>query len=97
MSVIIRLEDALIPGLEDEAKKEKLSVEQFANRVLAEAMIKIGVATPEQIVARIQSLESSSINVRLATADLGELLCCSEPDSEFDLEDWNRRWSNIES
>jgi hypothetical protein len=91
MAVTITLDDALVAGLENRAKKQQLSVEQLAIRILSEAMGESGSVTTAPAPAAQPS------RVRPATANLAEVLRAAADDPSFDLEDWNRQWSTVEA
>jgi len=91
MAVTITLDDALAAGLENRAKTQQLSVEQFAIRILTQAMGESGSVT----IAQGTALQPS--RVRPATANLAEVLRAAAGDPSFDLENWNRQWSTVEA
>ena len=54
--------------------------------------------TPEEIVAKIKALgPSDRRNIRLAQGSLAEVLRIIPPDPDFDFEEWNRQWAEIEA
>jgi plasmid stability protein len=91
------LDDDLIAGLENRAKKQQLSVEHFAIRILTEAVEESEPPTPREIVATIQATAPNASQVRAATANLADVLRASPGDCCFDLESWNRQWSIVEA
>src|SRR5690348_11382597 len=97
MAVTITLDDKLAAGLETRAKKQQLSVEQFAISILTVAMIDPEFDTPREAVARTQATARSLSQVRAATADLGQVLRATTDESCFDLESWQRQWSDVET
>ena len=96
MAITITLEDDLVAGLENRAKKQQLSVEQFAISLLTEA-IESESDTPLEVVARIRATPPNPSRIRPATANLADVLRASPGDPCFDLENWNRQWSAIEA
>jgi len=54
--------------------------------------------TPEEVVAKIKALgPSNPRNIRLAQGSLAEVLCSIPSDPDFDFEEWNRQWAEIEA
>ena len=96
MAITITLEDELVAGLENRAKQQQLSVEQFAISLLTEA-IESESDTPLEVVARIRATAPNPSQFRPATADLADVLRAAPGDPCFDLENWNRQWSVIEA
>jgi plasmid stability protein len=97
MAMTIALEDDLVTELKDRAKQQHLSVEQLVIRILTEAMASSESVTAREAVARVQAAPSNPAQVRPATADLAELLHAAPDDPCFDLENWERQWSDIEA
>jgi len=97
MAITITLDDALVRGLENKAKKQQLSVEQLALSILTEAIIEPKLVTAGEAVARIQSTEPNRSLVRPATTKLADLLRAAPGDPCFDLENWKRQWSVVEA
>jgi plasmid stability protein len=96
MVLTINLADDLAAELKERAKKHQVSVEQLVNRILTDAMGSTEPLTPPEVVARVQATPPNSAHVRPATADLANLLIAVPGDPCFDLESWNRQWSEIE-
>ena len=96
MAITILLDDDLVAGLENRAKKQQLSVEQFAIGLLTEA-IESECATPREIVTKIQATPPNPSQIRPATENLADLLRAAPGDPCFDLETWTRQWSAIEA
>ena len=54
--------------------------------------------TPEEVVAKIKALgPSNPRNIRLAQGSLAEMLRSIPSDPDFDFEEWNRQWAEIEA
>jgi hypothetical protein len=53
--------------------------------------------TPREVVARIQATAPNSSQVRVATANLADVLRAAPSDPCFDLESWNRQWSVVDA
>jgi hypothetical protein len=96
MAITITLDDDLVAGLEDKAKKQQLSVEQFALSILSEAVQEAESVTPREAVMKIQATAPNPAQVRPATANLADALRAAPGDPCFDLESWNRQWSVVE-
>jgi hypothetical protein len=96
MTLTITLEDHVLAGLQDKAKRQQLSVEQVAVEILVAA---IGTSdselTPLEAAARIQATSRNVVQVRPATESLADLLRAAPDDAAFELEDWQRRWSAV--
>ena len=97
MAITITLEDDLVAGLENRAKKQQLSVEQFAISILSEAVEESESVTPQEAVTRIQTTPPNPSQIRPATANLADVLRAAPDDPCFDLENWNRQWSIVEA
>ena len=97
MANTITLNDDLVVGLANKAKKQQLSVEQLAIRILTEAVAEPESVTPLEAVTRIQATAPNPSQIRLATADLADALRAAPSDPCFDLEGWNRQWSAVEA
>jgi hypothetical protein len=97
MAITIKLDDDLVAGLENKAKKQQISVEQFAISILTEAAEEAESVTPREAVTRIQTTAPNPAQFRAATANLTDALRAAPSDPCFDLESWNRQWSVVES
>ena len=97
MPITITLDDDLVAGLENKAKKQQLSVEQVAITILTDAMESSESLTPQEAVKSIQGTAPDPSNVRAATANLADLLRAVPGEVGFDLESWNRQWSAVEA
>ena len=95
MAITITLDDDLVAGLENRAKKQQLSVEQFAIGILTAALEESESVTPQEAVTRIQATAPNSSHVRLAAANLADVLNSAPADPCFDLAIWNRQWSVV--
>jgi hypothetical protein len=63
----------------------------------SEVMITTQSETPGEVAARIQATTPNSPQVRLATANLAELLRTSPHDPGFEPESWKREWAAIDA
>lgn len=97
MAITLMLEDDVVAELKDRAKRQQLSVEQLAARILTEAAASSERVMPREAVARIQATPPNPAQVRPATASLAELLNGAPGDPGFDLESWRRQWSVAEA
>ena len=97
MSVTIAIEDDLVAGLQNIAKREQLSVEQLAIRILTAALEDAELVTPPEAVERIQATPPNPSQVRPATTNLADVLHAAAGDPCIDLESWNRQWSVVET
>ena len=97
MAITITLDDDLVARLENGAKKQQLSVEQLAIRILTEALVESESVTPREVVTRIQATAPNRSHVRPATANLADVLRASPGDPCFDLASWNLQWSVVEA
>ncbi|MFI5458013.1 MAG: hypothetical protein ACHRXM_21445 [Isosphaerales bacterium] len=95
MAITITLDDDLVAGLESRAKKQQLSVEQFAIGILTAALEESESVTPREAVTRIQATAPNPSQVRPATANLADVLNAAPGDPCFDLESWKRQWSVV--
>lgn len=54
--------------------------------------------TPEEVVAKIKALgPSDPRNIRPATGSLAQALRSIPSDPDFDFEEWNRQWAEVEA
>jgi hypothetical protein len=97
MTITITLDDELTAGLENRAKQERLTVEQFARSILAEAIGKSDELSLQALVERIRATPPNPSQIRPATGNLAEALRAVADDPSFDLETWKRDWSAIEA
>jgi hypothetical protein len=96
MAITITLDDELVAGLENKAKKQQLSVDQLVLSILTEAVAEGESVTPREVVTRIQATAPNPAQIRPAIADLADALRAAPADPCFDLEIWNRQWSVVE-
>jgi hypothetical protein len=94
MAITLALDDNLAAALETRAGKQRLTLEQFALNILAEAVEESEPITPTEVVAKIRGTTSSIAEA--ATAGLAEALRNSPDDAQFDWDEWTRQWANIE-
>jgi len=52
--------------------------------------------TPEEVVEFIRTTPANATQIRSATESLAELLRTAPSDPTFDLESWQRQWSEVE-
>ena len=97
MPMTITLDDELVAGLENKAKKQQLSVTQFALNILTEALEEAESVLPREAVAKIQATRPEPAQIRLPTANLADALRAALHEPHFDLENWNRQWSAVEA
>ena len=97
MATTIKLDDNLLARLENKAKKQQLSAEQLAIRILTEAVEDSESIAPRDVVTRIQATTPNPSQVRPATANLEVLLNSAPGDPGFELETWRRQWSLVEA
>lgn len=97
MAITITLDDDLVAGLENRAKKQQLSVEQLAIGILTEAVEESESVAPRAAVTRIQATAPNPAQVRPATANLADVLRAAPSDPCFDLASWKRQWSIVEA
>ena len=97
MAITITLEDDLVVGLANRAKKQQLSVEQFAINLLTEALVESESVTPREVVSRIRATAPNPSQIRPATPNLADVLLAEPGDPCFDVENWNRQWSHVEA
>jgi plasmid stability protein len=97
MAITINLDDDLAAALENRAKKQQLSAEQFAINILTEALLGSESITLREAVTTIRATAPNPSQVRPATANLADVLRAAPGDPCFDLENWNRQWSVVEA
>ncbi|HET6248844.1 MAG TPA: hypothetical protein VFE47_14195 [Tepidisphaeraceae bacterium] len=97
MPITITLDDKLAAGLECSAKRQHLTVEQFALNVLSEAAEDPDELSLEELVKKIQAMPPNPASIRHATGDLAAALRAIPEDPNFDEEAWNRDWAAIEA
>jgi hypothetical protein len=97
MAITIKLDDDLVAGLANRAKKQRVSVEQLAIGILTEAAQESEFVTPEEVVARTQATAPNASQIRSATANLADVLNSATGDPCFELESWSRQWSAVEA
>ncbi len=107
MPVTITIPDDIAARYQKVAQSQHISIEDFAIILLDEALILESMPesnyrpTPEEVVAKIQSLPPNPNMIRPAVGSLSEYLAASiaaeDPNEKFDLEEWNRNWDAIEA
>ena len=97
MTVTITLPNAIEKSLLRQAQKQRLSPEVLALKILEDALVIESELEVEDVVARIKALPLNPNNVRLATESLRELLQNAPDDPEFDLSEWQERWTAVDA
>lgn len=97
MVITITRADDLVAEFKERARKQRLSVEQLAIRLLTEALTGSEPVTPREAVARIQATPPAPAQVRPGASNLADLLHAAPGDPCFDLASWNRQWSIVEA
>ena len=98
MAITITLDDDLLAKLTRSANRQRLTVEQIAISILTTAVQDTESITPHQAVASIPGTMANLSQVRLAQGSLADALRVAPPsDPSFDLESWNRQWSDVEA
>lgn len=107
MPVTITIPDDIAIRYQKVAQAQYKSIEDFAITLLDDALILAPLTesdycpTPEEVVAKIQSLPPNPNMIRPAVGSLSEYLTASiaaeDPNEKFDLEEWNRNWDGIEA
>ncbi|MCB8945420.1 MAG: hypothetical protein H6658_16855 [Ardenticatenaceae bacterium] len=95
MTVTITLPNAIEKSLLKQAKKQRLSPEVLALKILEDALVRSGEL--EEVVARIQAFPPNPNSIRSATESLLDLLQNAPDDPEFDLAEWQEGWTAVES
>lgn len=98
MTITIQVADPLANRLQRWATSRRLTPEQLALDILADALEPIEAAheTPDIVVARIKSTPPSTKALRPATGSLREALELSPTDPAFDLAQWTADWHAVE-
>jgi len=98
MTITIHVGDPLANRLQRRASSRRLTPEQLALDILADALdpAKAPHETPDTVVTRIRSTPSSAEILRPATGSLREALELSPSDSAFDLAQWTTDWHAVE-
>ncbi len=98
MTITIHVADPLANRLQRWATLRRLTPEQLALDILADALepTEAPYETPDAVVARIRSKPSSAEVLRPATGSLREALELSPDDPAFDLKRWSTEWNAVE-
>lgn len=98
MSVTITLTDPLAEQLRIRATRQHLQLEEFVFTLLKNALQPANqdILTPEDVVAKIKATPRTLKNIRPATDSLLEALRHAPDYPDFELEAWEKQWSDIE-
>jgi hypothetical protein len=98
MTITIHVADPLANRLQRWATSRRLTPEQLALDILADALEPAEALqeTPDIVVARIKSTPPSAEAIRPATGSLREALELSPDKSAFDLKRWTTEWNAVE-
>ena len=97
MTVTITLPDTIEKSLLKQAKKQRLSPEELALRILEDALVPETTLEVEDVVARIKALPPNPNSIRPATESLQKLLQNAPDDPEFDVDEWQEAWTSVET
>ncbi len=98
MTVTITLPQTLETQLKQKAQTHHLSLEEMVLDILGNAVRpETSLPTPKNVVAKIQALPSNPKNLRTASGSLADALRQAPTDPEFNLEQWQEEWSNVET
>lgn len=98
MVITVHVADPLANRLQRWASSRRLTPEQLALDILADALdpAKAPHETLDTVVTRIRSTPSSAETLRPATGSLREALGLSLSDPTFDLAQWTMDWHAVE-
>jgi hypothetical protein len=98
MTITIHVADPLANRLQRWATLRRLTPEQLALDILADALEpkEARNETPDTVVARIRSTPASDATLRPAKGSLREALELSPGDPAFDLAQWTMDWNAVE-
>ena len=98
MSITITMPDEIGVQLERKAKKERLSIEELALKLL-QRVLQTDETFPslEDVVAQIQAAPPNPHSLRPAKGSLTDALRDSPTDPDFDLETWNQEWATVQA
>jgi hypothetical protein len=98
MTITIHVADPLAKRLQRWATSRRLTPEQLALDILADALepTEASQETPDIVVARIKSTPPSTEGLRPATGSLRDALELSPDDPVFDLRQWTTDWNAVE-
>lgn len=97
MTLLIRVPDRMAHNLRKAAKRQHLSAEVFALRILEKALEPEPELSVEEVVAKIKALPRKAENVRPARGSLVAYLQNAPQDPEFNLEVWQKEWAKVEA
>lgn len=98
MSLTITIPDDLAEHLQDKAQAQNRSVDEMILSLLEESLSEETFPTPEEVVAKIKATLPNPNCLRSASGSLAQYLSMPvTPDSNFDLEEWQRQWNVIET
>jgi hypothetical protein len=100
MPVTITLPKKIETQLEALAEEQHLPVEKLALDILNHAVeveMEGSFPTPEEVVARIKALPPNPHGVHPAKGSLAKALRDAPDDPDFDVVDWNKKWTVVEA
>ena len=101
MTITITLPDELAAKLQAKAETQHLPPEELILNILSSTLEleaeSIDYPTPEEVVAKIKAISPNPANIHPASTSLADLLLNGPDDPTFDLEAWNRDWTNVEA
>lgn len=96
MTIMVKLPSSVETSLRKEARKQRVSPETLAAHLLEDALAAETFPTPEEVVAKIQSLPSEPLDLQPAMKALQEILETDPEGVDFDLEAWTQEWEKVE-
>lgn len=100
MSLRVNLPDELAGELAQRATQQRRTAQEVVidllNRALGIDQVD-GFETPEQVVARIQTLPRNPAALHPAQESLADALRRTSTNEDFDLEEWNQEWAKVEA
>ncbi|HEX6291403.1 MAG TPA: hypothetical protein VFZ66_19625 [Herpetosiphonaceae bacterium] len=98
MATTITLPDTLEFQLRQQAQVQHRSVEDIALDILRDALdIAAPSPTTDDIVARIKATPPNPQNIRPARGSLADALRDEPGNPDFDLDQWERDWAEVEA
>ena len=96
MTITINLADSSFAGLQQKARRQHVSIEELAVKILADSIIESAPESIDEVVARIKAIPPAPGKVRPASPDLAGLLGSAPEDPDFNLEEWRQSWALVE-
>ncbi|CAN5115249.1 hypothetical protein BH10PLA2_BH10PLA2_33650 [soil metagenome] len=97
MVISIKLNGALMTGLENQAKHRQISVEELALRILTESINNAEDFTLEDVVAKIRAKGPNPSQIVPPLKSLSEVLATPGNPDPIDPEQWNQMWATVEA